>query len=797
MTGRSNRDDWRLGGRVVLPLLLVAAACAFVVFYSTFYPVEHWLLWRYTGYWVACAVWSAACVSTGYALVGRLRGLPLPFLETLCLSFACGVVAFYLLINLLGAVHGLHPAAFYLLPLAMIAVGGAPLFRYLRRYWRLVRARRASRTPVSPLVVGIWVFGVVVLCMIYFKTLSPENAQFDAQWKHLALAEQYAHLGYIPRFAEGWTVATNPHLASVLYTWAFLGPSDRLFDQVGLALHMELTCFLWTLATIPAAVRLLVPRARASASWVARLLFPGVLLYDSSLSGGADHIAALFALPIFILLLRSLPTLHPGRLALLGTAMAGAALPKLTAGMLLVPGAALIVASVFVWRSVGQRKLLWRGPAAATAAALGATSFFWLRNWIWHGDPLYPSLHSHLALHPWTDDAAALFEYGYKEFQFWRPTRDWSGIWETLLATVDFSFFPNDYKRYHGNVPVFGSLYTLLLLALPFLKRAKRIWLLVALTQLALFVWFWVHHQDRYLQTLMPWMAAATAAIMIRVWNIGWIPKAAIGILVATQVAIGADVYFIQSHAMIRSPIKRVNDLLSSGYERKYENRFDVFKGMTAIRDALPEDAHVMLHDNHIHLGLSRRTTSDWGAWQFGLSYGRMTSPGELWDRYRDLGITHVVWKDRVSKGWDSIAGDLVFFDFAENWTDKKTRARTHRVARMRDERPPDEPYGKVLYLGCGRGYGNGLYRLSQMTVPVFGPDNGQFPRPETPVDSKDFKPYLEQADFVVIDPRCTDKNTARTITTSGFVGSAARRQLDANRRTKLKTKLELFVRRR
>ena len=776
----------RLGARWGIPIVLLACTIGFAAFYSGFYPIEHWLLWRYLGYWAACAFWSAGCVSAGFALVRRLRGTPFPFAETLCLSFAAGVVLFYLAMNVLGTVHALHPAMFFALPLAMLAAGARPLWRYLRRWTRHARYWRSSSTRITWLQAGIWVFGLAVLAMIYFKMLTPDNVQFDARWKHLALAEQYAHVGFIPRFAEGWTVATNPHLATMLFTWAFLLPVGGIFDQVELSAHMELTCFLWTLATIPPAVRLLVPGSRASASWVARLLFPGVLLYDSSLASGADHIAALFALPIFILTLRSIPSLAPGRLSLLGLMMAGAAMPKLTAGMLLVPGSVLTVAVVFVWRAVRERRISWQGPAAATATALGVTAFFWLRNWLWHGDPLYPSLYAHLAIHPWTVDSAALFDWGYKEYQFWRPDRNWAGFVETLKALLSFSFVPHDYKRYHGMVPVFGSLYTLLLLTLPFFKRAKRIWLLVGFAQLALFIWYWIHHQDRYLQTLMPWFAAVTAALIIRTWQTGAAARLLLALLIVTQIAIGADVYFIQSHAMIRSPLKRVNDLLSAGHEKEYEERLDVFSSWTRIRDALPPDAHVLLHDNHTHLGLSRRTTSDWGGWQFGISYGRLGSPAEVWDLYRSLGVTHVVWKSNVSKGWDSIAGDLVFFDFALNHTVEQESVGSHRIAKLSDERPPDTPYGKVGYVGCGKRYPSGLSELSQMTTPVFGPERRDFPEPLFAADEQETRDAMvEQADFFVTHPKCAGSESMKI--RRRFSLAAKRRQTNTGDRTKLR----------
>jgi hypothetical protein len=762
-------ESWaRRGAPVVIPLLLLLSALCFVGFYSQFYPIKQWLFWRYAGYWIACMFWSVGCVSSGYALVRRLRGTPLPFAETLCLSFAAGVLLFYLAMNVLGAVHGLHGALFFALPLVMIAVGARSLWHYCRRYVRHARHAVSQRRAPSLLEAAIWTFGLAVLAMIYFQVLTPDNVHFDARWQHLPLAEQYAHLGFIPRFPEGWTVASNPHLAAILYTWAFLVPTGELFDQVALSAHLELTCFLWTIASIPPAVRLLVPGSKATSSWVARLLFPGVLLYDSSLGGGADHIGAVFALPIFITLLRALPTLPPGRCALLALMMAGAAMTKVTAGLMLVPGAALAVAAVVVWRGVIRHQLLWKPVAAATATALAATAFFWARNWIWYGDPVYPSLHEYFAPRPWTEDAANLFEWGYKEHQFWRPERSWSGVLESVEALFTFSFVPHDYGRFHGKVPVFGSLFTLLTLCLPFLKNTRRIWGLVALTLTAGFMWYSVHHQDRYLQTIVPWMAAVTAAIIIRIWQTNRLSRAALCTLIVAQVLIGADVYFIQSHAMIRSPIKRVADLLAAGHEGKYEQRLKVFPDWVAVRRALPDDAHVLLHDNHVHLGLSRRTTSDWSTWQYGISYGRLESPRQVWSLLRSLGVTHIVWQDRTSKGYDSVAGDLVFFDFVFRYAVDRKKVGQHWVARMPDEPPPEAPFGEVAFFGCDDFYATGLYRLSEMTVPVFGPKRRDFPQPLVAGGNSAVEGVLQEAHYVVVDPKC-DNSTAARLGSKGF----------------------------
>ena len=42
----------------------------------------------------------------------------------------------------------------------------------------------------------------------------------------------------------------------------------------------------------------------ARLTWIAMFLFPGIFLYDSNLHAGADHIAALFCIPLVLALLR-------------------------------------------------------------------------------------------------------------------------------------------------------------------------------------------------------------------------------------------------------------------------------------------------------------------------------------------------------------------------------------------------------------------------------------------------------------------------------------------------------------
>jgi hypothetical protein len=770
--------------RVVLPLSLLGSAAIFLIVVHKHYPVQKWLFWHYATFWILCSIWAVACVAAGHVTITKILKRPLRPIEQVSVGFAVGVFEFFFAMFLLGLAQGIRPWLFPLVPAVMLAVGGGPLLRYARRWLRHVRHARPRAPPWNALHLAIVAFGFVGCAMIYFSILPPENAQFDARWKHLAMAEDMLAYGGVRRFPEGSTVSSNPHLPSFLYVWAFMLPGAQLWDKVGFAAHLEFTTLLGQLAALPALVRLLVPRSRGRFAWAARFLFPGVFLYDSSLSMGADHVAALFVLPMFILLLRTLPKLEPRLCVLLAMMIAGGIMAKLTSLLMLLPlpaaalvGRGLWLARPSVREGAAISKNAWIvGPLVTLAAGLVFTAPFWLKNWIWYGDPIYPSLHKYLHLRPWTQDAADLFEYGYKEHQFWRPSRDLAGLKKTLAALVNFSFVPNDYAAYHGKVPVFGSLFTLFLVALPFLKNTRRIWALVACVHASLFVWYWTHHQDRYLQTIVPWMAAVTAATLVKLWDRDVFTRLAASALVGVQIVWGGDVYFIPGHVMIKSPVRVATDLMSSGYQKNHESRFRIFTPWSDIGKALPKGANVLLHDNHSHLGINAISVSDWGGWQFGISYGRMGSPREIHDMLVKMGVTHMTWDAGKSQAWDSVAGDIMFFDFALKYALSPKSYGGITLAKMPKTPPPDEIEDTVAVIACPRdAYKTGLYHVKDLHVPVFGPRRKKYPKPTIRAGGEP-EELVKEASYVVLSTKC--KKTMPAAERSKFMRAPKRRKV-------------------
>ncbi len=780
---------WR--SQLVLTVLLLAAGGHFLWWVDRLYPIQEWLFWRYLGYWVLVGAWTLGLLSTGWAVLKKLGLDHWSVGERLVVAHAVGFFGFFLMMFVLG-LFGLYGGVLFLaLPIAMIAVGVRPLWREVAP--RLAAWRRTARPPNLLHWVAI-IFAALCLGLIYFAILTPANVSFDSDWKHLGVAQHYAASGGIVRFDEGWLPGAAPHLASVIYTWAFLLPWGNLFDVVELAAHQEFVLFLATLVAINVLVGRLVPGSTPRAAWVVRFLFPGVMLYDSSLSVGADHIAAVWSAPIFLLLMRYWDDASPKVAALLACVMAGAMLTKYSAvlPMTLFPISAVVVrAGVGVWRdrplngSAVRRELL--GPVVALGVGLLLTAPHYLKNWIFYADPLYPMLHAYLPSTPWGPESA--YFWADSMGGRWKPAPGWAGVRETLAALFSFSYVPHDYGTYHRNLPVFGSLFSILMFALPWCGRNSRwLWGAVGYTLSGVLLWYVNHHQDRHLQMLLPAMAASTGAIMMHVWSKGRAARVALAGLVLLQVIWGSDVYFFQTHAMTRSPAKKSIDLISAGFEGKREERFAAGQTrLTAISDRLPEDAVVLLHQGRLRLGMRRPIVVDRNRWQNRIRYDELREPGAIYDELSSLGVTHVVWTD-TSRAESTLASDLAFYGFVTQHAVAQPGSGSLRLSAM----PPDRPavqYGdaEVAYSGCGKRYPSGVYHLSQLRVPSSGPRSDRFPTPErrAPEGRLSDPSWFEGVVYAVTESGCEPpKDLLRD-----FQPIARRRRRELNQR--------LYVRRR
>lgn len=768
-----------------LTAVVVALLAATLVLARSLHPhyaIQRWLFWRYTQYWVVGVIFSLVCTSGGFLALRWLGPRHLPLRERLIFSMAGGVLLFFLGM-FVGGIFGLYGTVLAIAWPAILGLSGVwPLYRYLARARpHLARARgRAGRWSNAQVVA--MALGGLGLVMVYVNILTPDNISYDSRWYHLALPEHYAAAKGIQRSPEGWFHTALPQLACLIYVWPYLFGWAQPFDQLLMAAHLEFTLFVWTLLSVGPLVRWLVPGAKTPAAWAAYFLFSGIFCYDSTLNGGADHIAAFWAIPLILALRRAWRCFEPRSCVVLGLMLAGATHTKAQSIELLVFPCLAVAVRCF-W--LGGKGLLRRprppelgrfawliGPALVVGVLLLATTPFWLKNWIWYGDPIYPALYKHLKLRPWHEDMNQFYST-LVERHFWRPTGTGAEkLKETLTTLFTFSFKPHDWEFMHRDWPVFGFLFTLSWFVMPFIGANRRVWALFLAGHVGVIVWFRFSHQDRYLQIIVPWMVAHVAAVIILLWRMGWFARIPLLGLLTLQIVWGAAAYFIPSHVKVPGgrPLPHLFDLFSTGYRKVEKDRLKVFGEFMDAGRATPPKSKILLHRFEQHAGLRRTVVMDHPSWQGLISYGRVPSHRALYDLYTRLGVTHVMWQRADSLAEDTIAGDLRFHGFVTHVGQQEQQYGSLLLAVMPAAPPPEGISETVLYLGC-HGYKAGLYELSDMNVFEMGSHEKRYAPPRRALPSAQ-QAHVDEltklANYVVLSPKC-----AQGYATPGVLGAA------------------------
>lgn len=727
----------RLAGRITPWLVLLSLSLAsywLAGIFGASVKLQNWLFWRYAGVWVCALVFVAACLSIGNWIVTRLAESEERGVEHFTLSFATGVFAFFFLSAAVGYAHGYGRVAFVLIPLALFAVGARLLWQDVRLLRDKLRAE-PHFLSLRPLEVVGFAIGAVALVVIYLGVLVPENAAYDSRWYHLGLAENYWAGGRITRSVEGSVTATVPHLASILYTWAYCIPWGGLFERIELCAHLEFVIFALTLPGLVAMVRHLVPDAKARAAWVTVFVFPSIFLYDSSLHIAADHVAALWSIPVYLTFARAFRSLSFKACLLFAVQVSGLLLAKYTAA-LAVAGPVLVLTVRALYLTFGQ---LRRAPRHATAfrnlcgtlaAGLVFTSPHWLKNLIWHGDPLYPMLHAQLGGRPWNGNGTYLFKV-YQSGAWAAEGTTSEKLHGALKALLDYSYALYNWPDFHGTYPIFGSLFTAGLLALPFLRGTRRIWGVVLMAHLGIALWYWMFHAERYLQALLPWMAATVAALAILGWRSGWPARLGVVMLGGLQIVWGLDMVFWPLHRMSgKSPVGLANDFFSKGYGADGAARTLPFEEYAALGRTIPRDSKVLVHREHPHTGLGTMTVTDAARIQYGINYAELGSPRAVDRLLKEYGVTHVMWDPGAVYGDESVGGDLVFHAYMSGLT-KSTSYGSRALAHL-PAKPPRELGRDALVYLCDGAYAPGVYAITALgTSPYALPgERKKYPSP-------------------------------------------------------------------
>jgi hypothetical protein len=290
-----------------------------------------------------------------------------------------------------------------------------------------------------------------------------------------------------------------------------------------------------------------------------------------------------------------------------------------------------------------------------------------------------------------------------------------------------------------------------------FLRGTKRIWVLVGWINAALVTWYWVHHQDRYLQAILPLMAAVTAAILVLAFRkFRFSIRSLLVVLLGTQIALGADVYFIATHAMTGSAVKRVVELLSLGHQGKYDERFEVERRYTALARAIPPGARILFHDMQAHLGSEREAIRDVALWQSGINYSLAKHPNDIHRLLKDMGASFIVVNPGKTTGNDRLSSDLLFLDFVYRRTKRLSDVEGLHVFRL-PETPRDVPFqSRALMVKCGTPSPYEVHPIWALARPGIGPLSKIPAQPlERTQDAGMARTFLEHVDFVAVAAKC------------------------------------------
>ena len=708
-------------------LLGLAGVAVFLSVLDRVYPIGDWLVWTVLPLWGWTGLWCIASLSSGQLILVRLLKLSyLRALESAVLSMAIGTVGFVLAMYVGGALAIFTPAFALLLPLTLLALGGYDGYRLLLRL-----QREMLESPRTVLSTTAAVFGVVCIGLIYLGIMTPGAVNYDATWYHLRIAQDYARWGRIASFNDYNSCV--PHLASILYTWGYLVPGLTGAQRWMMALHLEFALLLWTLAGVAAGVQRLTNNHQIGSTWVAFFLFPMIFVYDSNLGAAADHVLAFFSVPILLAALHVTKTFTKGWCSVLAIAMAGAVLTKYQAVYIIAPVVAVVsIAWLWAWIRVlfpnfgltgthGVHKLKWAPVVVIGVGVLCVTPHF-LKNALFYGNPIYPFMQDVFASStPRGPHATAYVQYIFVD-PSWIPVGTfWEKLKHAFELFLTFSFKPH--YSCINYVPTFGSLFTLLLPGLALVRRRKTIGVTAAMAAGSLLIWGITYNVDRNLQTFMPILVCVTGALLVGLWQLGWLARVGLVPLVALQLIWGADAPFLPANGSYCSGSDRLMNslaLIRSGYEGHAKSRFDsYFSNQVAIGKGLPQNAKVLVHESHLSLGVDRDILFDTVGFQGLITYDGVRSPRELFDYYRSLGITHI-W-DGAGHGEATRQEAALFYLFLTRYCQAMNN-RGGRVFAMPSAAPPVEAPYQALSLGV-HGYADGLYPIEGLNAPEHLPE--------------------------------------------------------------------------
>lgn len=726
--------------RVLLGLAAtLICACGVYVFarrLDASFPISEWLVWSLLPVWAYALLFNLACVVFGSFLARHLlQDRELPAIERLLQSMMLGLVAFVLGLYLLGFCRLFKPAAAVVLPLAFIGVG----FRDARALWQELVAWRAAIAPPKPVerVLGSLAVlsGGALLLFMYLEALDPSAINFDAAWYHFPIAQDYARIGRIVAF-PGENHRAFPHLTSMLHTWALLVPRlPRTSQHWMLSLHLEYSIVLWRIVGAAALARRLLGGRDVRGLWAGFFLFSSIFVYDQNIGGSADHFQGFFAVPLALAALNALQRFDVRWCILLGAALGGHVLVKyqgvyLFVAVTLVAGTRLVfLLGRYWWRARCQRlssdDVPWRpllrglGALALTFALVSAAHFG--KNAVFYKNPVYPFAQSIFKASEPKRQPGFYTETPIREAFTPREQGLARQVW-ALRKLFDYSLYTSN-RGLTKQRPYMGSLFSLLLPCALLVPTRRRFGVVVALVTLAFMAWANSAPNDRYLISFYDLCIGVALALIVQVWELGWPARVGLVPLVLLQTVWSADAMLYYGRKRLDAAV----DMVTDGYDGKYDSRLNERSTQAQITRATPKDAVILARNYKGLLGLDRTVLSDIRAAQDYISYANLKDPRDFYDVLAARHVTHLLYPkgDRRPERWNNT---ILFTDLFVHHATRVKRFGKLQLGELPREPPPHtQPY--LVVVSGVRGVSDGIYGVEQLDFDPRGPERFT-PRP-------------------------------------------------------------------
>ena len=583
------------------------------------------------------------CFLLGARLLSLFRSAPDALAERALLSLGLGYVAFGYVVLLIGLVGQLYTSRILAAALLCVAVSWTEL-GFLRRCLAALWAR-TSGGRLDSLSAALYGFVAVWLLLGLLNALAPPGWQdWDGLSHHLAVPREYIRhhrIAYVP-----WTSHSNfPYATQMLFTVGLMlrGPAAAKLFHFAYAPLSLIALGALSRRFLPAgcgpfaaAVYCCIPIA----GWLAGLAYVDL------------GVAFFTILAVHFLLAWALDGEARG-LGWAGLACGLGMCIKMQMGMVLGAVLCLAVLAMVLRR---ERLLVGVGRIAAAAGIAAAVCWPWyLKSFVWTGNPVYPFAYGLFGGHNFSAAEAAAYAQHQKHFGMPPPgaPADWfeeseepspRSLRHLLLLPWNVTVHPRyflvkrtqAYVAYAGDA--IGPMFLAFLVPLAFV-RGKPPGVSWALGFVGVFVlaWFFVMQLARYLLPCLAIACIPVAYCLRLCWDHGGVVRGTAVALLLMSCVSGVGGLLFVSLPNVGAAVG-----LESAREYLYET-LEVYRASQRINAFTPPTAKVATYGEPRVFYIEREAMwADPGHHQM-IRYAEMTTGEQLVARLRELGVTHVL----------------------------------------------------------------------------------------------------------------------------------------------------------